>query len=153
MRVYKLHGSINMLRCDMCEHLYVNPYGKINHWAFYPHRIKHNTCWCGHFPLRSSIVAPSQTRGGYTLSQQMIWKAALDFLGRANAWYILGYGLPSEDVAIRTLFAKAYQNAAASPKVVVVLLKQDGEARYRVHFPDLEFHSGGMKEFSFTRIR
>jgi hypothetical protein len=39
-----------------------------------------------------------------------IWQTALEALREAETWYIIGYSLPPEDVAIRTILLRAYQS-------------------------------------------
>lgn len=154
MHIYKLHGSINWLRCDLCENIYVNPNGNIVHWAFYPANHDHNECYCRTGTrLRSAIVTPSFVRAGYDLTLQSIWKAALDFLRRANRWIIIGYGLPSEDVAIRALLIKAIQSREKLPAIDVIQLGDEAKPRYKLLFPQCEYHNGGLEAFPLERIR
>jgi hypothetical protein len=77
--VYKLHGSLNFLRCSVCDNIYVNPVGAIAYLSFLlgsgarppegaDSWLKElwdsgaNECHCGHRPLRHVIVAPSYVR-------------------------------------------------------------------------------------------
>jgi NAD-dependent SIR2 family protein deacetylase len=48
-RLYKLHGSLNWLRCARCDRIYINPHGHI-----YSHSrsITREACHCFHAPLR-----------------------------------------------------------------------------------------------------
>lgn len=60
-RVYKLHGSLNWLRCRCCEHIYINTKGSI-HKLSAERVTDFNTCHCGHAPLSTVLVAPSLIR-------------------------------------------------------------------------------------------
>jgi len=152
LHIYKLHGSVNWLRCDFCENIYVNPDGNIVHWAFYPHDHEHNQCYCFHARLRSAIVAPSFVRGAYDLTLQSVWKASLDFLRAADRWVIIGYSLPSEDVAIRALLIKALQSRRTGPAIDVVQPDEDAKPRYMLLFPDCGYHAGGFDAYPLSAI-
>jgi hypothetical protein len=56
-KFYKLHGSLNWLRCECCEHVYINTYGEIGVLA-YEEASEANLCDCGHAPLSTVLVAP-----------------------------------------------------------------------------------------------
>jgi len=106
--LYKLHGSLNYLRCEVCDQVYVNPNGNIAHLAFERQPRSENTCHCGHGPLRHVIVAPS-TQRTYRIPQVLAtWAAATEALRTAKEWTFVGYSLPSEDLAIRSLLFRAY---------------------------------------------
>jgi hypothetical protein len=106
--LYKLHGSLNYLRCEVCDQVYVNHYGNIAHLAFERQPRIENTCHCGHGPLRHVIVAPS-TQRTYRIPQVLAtWAAATEALRTAKEWTFVGYSLPPEDLAIRSMLFRAY---------------------------------------------
>ncbi len=106
--LYKLHGSLNYLRCEVCDQVYVNHYGNIAHLAFERQPRVENTCHCGHGPLRHVIVAPS-TQRTYRIPQVLAtWAAATEALRTAKEWAFVGYSLPAEDLAIRSMLFRAY---------------------------------------------
>jgi hypothetical protein len=147
LRILKLHGSANWLRCRLCQHVYINTHGPIYRLAYRTQIDDTNTCECGHGPLRALIVGPSfvsEVADGNLLS---IWNAAVDALRTSNEWYIVGYSLPSEDVAIRSVFVRAYRSSPRPPKVRVVLKGESSDvtARYRFLFPNCEFEFGGFE--------
>jgi hypothetical protein len=76
---YKLHGSLNWLRCSLCGNVYLNPIGPTAYLSFLlgegveRYTLKMpvlkelqdegaNECHCGYRPLRHVIVAPSFVR-------------------------------------------------------------------------------------------
>jgi hypothetical protein len=122
---YKLHGSLNWLRCNLCEHIYINPERIIADLAFSEQIRSYNTCHCNHAPLRSVIIAPSLVRDIRDVNLLDIWKNTLELLRTADEWIIIGYSLPPEDIAIRSLFIKAY-NGREKPLHIQVI--QKGEA-------------------------
>lgn len=149
-RVYKLHGSLNWLRCDLCEHIYVNVSGSIAHRAFQDTIDQHNSCHCGHAPLKVVLVAPSLVRDVRDANLLEIWKAALEYLRLADEWIILGYSFPPADIGIRSLFLRAYQGRSSKlPVIRVIQPKKDEEttARYQIFFPECTFEYGGTKAF------
>ncbi|HET9865539.1 MAG TPA: SIR2 family protein, partial [Steroidobacteraceae bacterium] len=63
LRLYKLHGSFNLLRCTTCGSVFFNPEGSIAHQAFRPDIDEHNSCVCRtDVRLDLQIVAPSLVR-------------------------------------------------------------------------------------------
>lgn len=154
LHVYKLHGSQNWLRCDLCEHIYLNPYGTITHFAFVEQPSEHSTCYCRHARLRTSIVAPSYVRLNRDINLTSIWKAALDYLRTADKWFIIGYSLPPEDLAIRALLIKAYQSAPErrKPKVTVIELGDGAKANYQLFFPKVTYLGTGFEHFNVKRF-
>jgi hypothetical protein len=82
----------------------------------------------------------------------VIWRRAVEALRGASEWIIVGYSLPPEDVAIRSMFLRAYQSRdddAPAPNVVVVQ-KEEREpevSRYKLLFPGCSFRSGGLSAY------
>jgi NAD-dependent SIR2 family protein deacetylase len=156
LRVYKLHGSLNWLRCDLCEHVYVNLRGLIAHLAFRKKVNPANTCDCGH-RLRAALVAPSFVRDIRDVNLLEVWKAAFDYLRRADQWIVIGYSFPPEDIAIHSLFLRAHQGRPTKrngekrppPAIRVIQDKEDAKttARYKLFFPNCTFEYGGTEAF------
>lgn len=156
LRFYRLHGALNWLRCPLCDHIYVNPDGSIAPQGF---REEHdtdegNSCHCGYGPLEPVMVAPSSVRDIRDTNLLEIWRHATEFLRTASTWIIIGYSLPQEDVAIRSMFLRAQaawgEEWGGSPKIVVV---QHGrsvatEARYRAMFARCRYSPEGMDGFA-----
>lgn len=44
LRLYKLHGSVSWLRCDLCDHIYINLRGAIGGYGYSGKRSPNNTC-------------------------------------------------------------------------------------------------------------
>jgi hypothetical protein len=148
-RSYKIHGSVNWLRCPLCDHVYVNLHGSVIHQAFKELRDDFNTCECDYHPLEPVIVAPSTIRDVRDSNLLEIWRHTLEVLRRADEWVVIGYSFPPEDVAIRSMFLRAFSARKCAPKITVV---QHGsnpatEARYQVFFPESEYQTGGMESF------
>jgi NAD-dependent SIR2 family protein deacetylase len=152
LRIYKLHGSLNWLRCDLCDHIYVNTRGSIAELGFAEEIHGGNTCHCSYAPLRSVIVAPSIVRDIRDANLLECWKNAIEFLRTATKWIIIGYSFPSEDIAIRSLFLRAY-NARKTPPFVRVIQKGENKAvssRYRLFFPNCIYETGGLEGFLYN---
>jgi hypothetical protein len=148
-RLYKLHGSLNWLRCDLCEHIYINPYGEIASLGFHSQIGDFNTCHCQHAPLRSVIVAPSLVRDIRDVNLLELWRTTLELLRTTDEWIIIGYSFPPEDIAIRLLFLRAYNGRTKDLKIKVVQGSDDPviRARYKVFFPDCEYEVDGLEGF------
>jgi hypothetical protein len=150
-RYYKLHGSLNWLRCDVCEHTYINVDGPISGLAFEDRRIPENTCHCGHSPLSLVLTAPSLVRDVRNTDLLSTWQAALEWLRSAAEWIIIGYSFPQEDLSIRSMFIRAYQARGRKdpPRVTVVQKNatQEMKDRYKILFPDCEWIDTGLTGF------
>lgn len=107
MRIFKLHGSLNWLKCDLCDHIYINPHGNIIHNAFRKKIDSANTCHCGNAPLKSLIVAPSFEREMRDPNLLHVWKSSVQALRQADELVMIGYSLPAEDLAIKSLLIRA----------------------------------------------
>lgn len=151
VRLFKLHGSLNWLKCDLCEHVYVNPIGKIAHQAFRREELPSNTCHCGYFPLSAHLVAPSVVRDIRDPTLLSVWKSALEFMREADEWYFVGYSLPSEDVAIRSLLLRAIHMRQTPPKVTVIQRDDTPAAAYRLLFPGCTYLNEGLAHFLSLR--
>ncbi len=153
VRVLKLHGSLSWLKCPLCGFIYVNTTGDVVEQAFREDKIDYNnTCVCGHGPVRAVLVAPSMVRSVLDPNLLTIWRSALESLRLADQWVIAGYSLPPEDIAIRSIFVRAFnarRPRGGAPRIRVVQFERDEttEHRYRLLFPDVEFEYGGFERF------
>lgn len=93
LAIYKLHGSLNWLRCALCEHTYINPKGDIAYLGFDPRPSAHNICHCTYWPLRHVMVAPSMVRDIRDPNILQIWMSALEAMRLANRWHMIGYSI------------------------------------------------------------
>jgi NAD-dependent SIR2 family protein deacetylase len=169
-KIFKLHGSLNWLRCSVCDNLYLNPAGAVAYLSFLlgedSERNKRkfswlrelekegaNQCHCGYRPLRHVIVAPSFVRDVRDPILLEIWRNALQALREADRWIIVGYSLPPEDVAIRSLFLRAYHRPRNQRPEVVVVQKNEKKkdrnngpeiSRYELLFPGNTYKGGGL---------
>jgi hypothetical protein len=88
-----------------------------------------------------------------------IWRSALDAMRIADDWIIVGYSLPAEDIAIRSILLRAYHGRGRNgkqPDVRIVLRRPRPENpdtdkrledRYRQLFPECQFEYGGFETF------
>lgn len=146
---FKLHGSISWLHCDLCDHVYINPTVSIFEGAYSSRFREESSCACGHWPLSPLLVAPSMVREVRDPSLLSIWQATLEALRRASRWIVVGYGLPPEDLAIRSMLIRAFRTAAREPRIEVYEkgLQPTVELRYRVLFgPAVQVFPGGMAQ-------
>jgi hypothetical protein len=150
LRLLKLHGSLDWLRCPACEHLYIHPARTVVRREAKGDGV---TCVCGYAPLRHVIVAPSMVRDVRDASLLAIWQSALEGLRRARHWVVIGYSMPPEDVAIHSMFVRALGGRRQSPRFVLVQRRDAGDAvnRFRLLLPDLQLISGGLEELMAGR--
>jgi hypothetical protein len=157
---YKLHGSLNWLRCDLCGQIYVNPLEVIAYLSFNEHQAWANTCVCGAWPLRHLIVAPSMVRDVRDPHLLNVWRCATEALRTAREWFLVGYSLPAEDLAIRSMLLRAFNARGleegptrlsdrvgrAGPSVTVVQKGRASHAAYAAMFQEFSFLEGGLEE-------
>lgn len=170
---YKLHGSLNWLRCDLCDTIYVNPVGPIAYLSFllgtYMERRRAkgswisaleesgaNQCHCGYRPLRAMIVSPSFVRDVRDPILLEIWRNALGALRRAERWFIVGYSLPPEDVAIRSMLLRAYTGRDDDKKKLEIVVvqkeaKDPEQTRYTLLLPTHVYKAGGLSNYLKSR--
>jgi hypothetical protein len=146
---YKLHGSINWLRCPLCEYVYMNGFDPIFHQAFASRIRPENTCTCNHWPLGTLLVAPSMIRDIRDPNLLGIWQAALEAMRVAERWVVVGYSLPPEDLAIRSLFMRASHARKSPPEVRLYEHGPQPEvlARYQLLLPGVQIDPGGFEAF------
>ncbi|TND09064.1 MAG: hypothetical protein FD123_1467 [Bacteroidetes bacterium] len=152
LQILKLHGSLNWLKCDLCDHVYINPSGNIIHQSFRNETDTLNSCHCGNGPLKSLIVAPSFERDVRDSNLLHIWKSALEAIRNADRLIIIGYSLPPEDIAIKSLLVRAKNSSGKTlPKndVIVVQHGESAKAQYELLFGKDRFTylSGGLEQF------
>lgn len=148
LRLYKLHGSLDVLRCPLCGQVYFNPDGTIAHQAYRRTLDDNNLCTCNRqIRLDLQIVAPSFVREVRDSNLLSTWQAALEWMRTSDHWIIVGYSLPPEDLAIRSLFVRAYAGAGKDPKITVVMKSEAQKARYSMLFPKCDYRGDGLEGF------
>jgi hypothetical protein len=149
VKCFKLHGSLNWLRCDLCEHIYINLWGQIAQLPFSSQKTEANTCHCEHNPLRPLLIGPSFIRDIRDPSLVQVWKSTIELLRTANRWIIIGYSFPAEDIGVRSVFLRALQGRKRPPDVLVVQKGDDKatRARYALIFPKHRYRADGIEGF------
>jgi hypothetical protein len=138
--LFKLHGSLNWLYCPCCMRAYIAAFcDSVQLLEFGPE--DEQTCFCGYMPLEPVIVAPSVFQDVGNPHLQAIWMNAYQVLERADQWVFVGYSLPAEDLAVRSLLYRAFQarrqSRRGTPRVKVVCPKEsldDVKRRYQCLF-------------------
>lgn len=152
LRLFKLHGSLNWMRCPRCGFVYVNFQYVIA--AADAKKGWDAECHCGWRPLRSVLVAPSLARDTREPSLLSLWLAAGEALRTATSWVFAGYSLPPEDLAIRSMLVRAYQGAPRpKPVIQVVDVRPEPDrdeqpgcvARYAGFFPGVQWTNDGVE--------
>jgi hypothetical protein len=153
LALYKLHGSLNWLRCEVCGHITVNVRQRIAPVEYWDgkKRSRSQECWCDGL-LRSVLVTPSVVRDVRDANLLGIWQAAVEDLRMADEWIFVGYSLPAEDIAIRSLIVRAWHGRRhADLRVRVVQFEDcpppsDTQQRYGLLFPPVN-----LKAADYTR--
>jgi hypothetical protein len=151
-QLLKVHGSVNWLHCPLCGQIYMNVQGAIGTQAFRQGLSPFNTCICNPetIRLRLHLVTPSLVRQTHDAHLLGIMQASLELLRKAERWFIVGYSLPPEDVAIRSLFLRAWDASLVKPHITVVQRANvETENVYRAFFPraNLTYRTDGLEGF------
>jgi len=148
LRIYKLHGSLDVLKCSICGYVYFTPWGQIAYQAFRDEIDTNNTCVCGDaLRLQLHIVSPSFIREIRDASLLNVWRSALEWMRNAEEWFIICYSLPPEDLAIRSLLLRAYGARRKKPRVTVVQHGVGDRPRYQLLFPGCKYRDDGLAGF------
>lgn len=151
--IYKLHGSTNWLRCDLCNQVYVHIEGNIYHNILYETINDNNTCHCGHGRLSSLIVSPSLERDVRDANVNYVWNRALEQLRTSRDWLMIGYSMPAEDLNIRSILVRAFNARSTKPRITVVQKDENHEkamynkARFEAQFGKVDYHWEGLEDF------
>ena len=150
-RYYKLHGSLNWTRCDLCGHYYINPEGSIVHQAFTEEINNDNTCVCSNsLRLKSVLVAPSLVRDIRDSNLLQIWKASMESIRTADKLIFVGYSLPSEDLAIKSIVMRGLngRNKRQPLNIDVVQLGDSAKINYINLFgKKINYYNKGLKQY------
>ena len=90
VRIFKLHGSVNWVRCQLCGFICINKDGPIFHQAFRQTLDWCNTCECLHGLVRAVIVAPSMVRQIRDPNLLTICQRSQEAMRNAEKWIIAG---------------------------------------------------------------
>jgi NAD-dependent SIR2 family protein deacetylase len=157
-RLYKLHGSINCLRCPVCGETYINVKNAIGSLSSRQKVDVYNECFCNDWaPLRMQLVTPSLIRNTNDPHLLGIWQSSLAALRTADRWIIIGYSLPAEDVTIRSLLLRAWDAHRRRDQLRIDIVQYNEpphaenatERSYRAFFPEanLRFRADGLAKF------
>lgn len=148
-KVFKLHGSVDWLKCERCGHIYINPFTQIYMLAYLNEKNVANACHCGYWPLKPVIVTPSYIRSVFDTNLHEIWKASIEELRKADEWIIIGYSLPNEDFNIKSLFLRALNGRTSKPTITVVQFGDEAKGRFENFFgtDKLTYHEKGLEVY------
>jgi NAD-dependent SIR2 family protein deacetylase len=150
-RYYKLHGSLNWLKCELCGQYYIHHDGTIAHQAFREETDDDNTCICNdHLKLKTVLVAPSLVRDIRDSNLLQIWKASVEAIRIADKLIFIGYSLPGEDLAIKSVIMRGL-NGRDKKRSLKVEVVQHGTVS-RQHYinlfgKEIKYYVGGLKQY------
>lgn len=147
LRILKLHGSTDWLKCRRCGFLYINPTVEIYTLSQSLKKNKDNSCHCGYWPLEPVLVTMSYVREMEEPNLMEIWRNSFEELRTADEWIIVGYSLPPEDFDIRSLFLRAMLSNDKDLRIKVIQLDCNSQDRYDRFFGknNYEYLTGGFE--------
>jgi NAD-dependent SIR2 family protein deacetylase len=134
LQYYKLHGSLNWLSCSLCGQYYINPIGSIVHQAYRKQVDANNTCHCNDkMQLKTVMVPPSIVRDVRDSNLLQVWKGALESIRHANELVMIGYSMPAEDLAIKSIILRGINGRVLKtpPLLDVVQYGRAAEPNYQ----------------------
>jgi hypothetical protein len=154
-RFYKLHGSLNWTRCDLCGHYCINPYAAIADLAFLERADDINTCICSDtLRLKSVMVAPSLVRDIRDANLLQIWKGATEAIRTADKLVFIGYSLPAEDLAIKSIIMRGMNGRDKKSKLKVIVVQKGEQAKpnyMNIFGKHIHYYKDGLAEYLDTR--
>ncbi len=156
LRYYKLHGSLNWLTCGLCGQYYINPIGSIVHQSYRKDVDSDNTCVCNNnMRLKAVLVPPSLVRDIRDSNLLQVWKGALESVRRADKLVMIGYSMPAEDLAIKSIILRGLNGRnKAAPELEVVQYGKEAMANYHNIFGDVfdekKYYSDGLEPYLKT---
>jgi NAD-dependent SIR2 family protein deacetylase len=150
-KYYKLHGSLNWLKCDLCGYYYIYPNGTTAFHAFRK-RIDHdNTCECNDYlKLKTVLVTPSIVRDIRDSNLLQIWKASTEAIRTADKLVFVGYSLPPEDLAIKALIMRGINGRSKNRNLSVeVVQRGEGAMPNYVNMfgKRIKYYANGLPEY------
>lgn len=130
--IFHLHGALNWLYCPRCSRIYVTAFEDS---VLYLGRVKGRRvpdaveCHCRFPETEPVIVAPSMLQEITNPHLHAIWMNAYHALEAANRWIIIGYSLPSEDLAIRSLLYRALHARDVTGRETTIEVVNPGASR------------------------
>lgn len=151
LRYYKLHGSLNWLKCELCGQYYIHPGGVTTYQAFREKIDHNNTCICNDWlKLKIVLVAPSLVRDIRDSNLLQIWKAAIEAIRTADRLIFVGYSLPGEDLAIKSVIMRGLNGRQRKKPLEVDVVQQSDRAKQNyinLFGKGIKYYKGGLKDY------
>ena len=163
--LYKLHGSLNWLRCPLCNSL--THTGDVKGASFPPTSrtpCRAVQCKGETVPI---VIPPTFFKVMSDYHLQQVWHAAERALVQAERILFCGYSLPDADMHIRYLLKRAEINRGETPEVFIYnnhphkpeRQKEEESARYKrlfrdpskVHYTQFAFQDLAEKGFKILK--
>lgn len=126
-RLYRVHGSMNWLRCDTCTEV-------ISTGHRHAQLMPGDRCGiCDADTLSNLLVYPSHTRVYTDPVIRAVWRRTREALLAAERWVLIGYSLPPADVHFRSLLRDclARRRAARLETQIVQVSRRPAPAEER----------------------
>lgn len=149
--LFKLHGSLNWLRCPACSSITCT--GTVK-GAAYPEKQRVHCTNC-QSPTSAVVVPPTFFKAMSEFHLQQIWHEAEVSLTKTRNIFFCGYSMPDADIHIKYLLKRAEMSRGGTPEVFIYnghagkldREKREEEKRFRrvfrqpghVHYVDASF--------------
>ncbi len=159
VKLYKIHGSLNWLKCPACDRLFVDPRLKV---GILENELAINCRFCevqftmpnnidGGFSLQPQIIYPTFLKELSTSHFSNIWNNVSRDLSEAKRIVFIGYSFQQADFEIRQLLARRLPdnceviNVGNSPELIEgdAGYKDSPQSRYKNFFGDRPYRYFG----------
>jgi hypothetical protein len=158
IKILKLHGSMNWLRCQRCQRVFITFFEKIA-LDDYLRKPPCRLCLANHSTgseleaqasLVSDLVMPTFLKGLNNIQLKLVWHTAALELSAASNIVFIGYSFPTADFELRQLLSR---NVKHSTRIDVILHPQDKPSRptrNSTFLPEFRYRSFfGRREMRF----
>ncbi|MEO3403493.1 hypothetical protein AAFN85_06300 [Mucilaginibacter sp. CAU 1740] len=147
----RYYGSLNWVKCEYCGQYYINPYGSILHQTFEKKGKADNTCICNDLlVLKSVMVTPSLVRDIRDSNLLQVWKGAMEAIRNADKLVFVGYSMPGEDLAIKSIIMRGVngRQRKGELKVDVVSKGEGAKPNYQNLFGNrISYYANGLEAY------
>lgn len=159
--LYKLHGSINWLRCHSCGKINIIKKTNLQDTSLFDDEKEDKCLSCkqtdveGTTLLQAEIITPTMIKALESQLYQNIWAGASRAIANADEIIFIGYSLPAADFDFRYLLKN---NVSKNCNIKVILAPCDKPQANNLHlcpemrYKKLFFNIGGKISFDYKGV-
>ncbi len=144
IKLFKPHGSLNMLFCKACKNLYLTIHQK----GYFNTFEENFPCPEDKVNLDGFIVPPTFFKQFNKIHLESIWMNIEETISKCKKIIFLGYSLPDADVYFKYKIKKALMRNKNNPSIEVYTGDGNGEEeRYKATFGKIKFKNMHFEDY------